>query len=133
MFVDAAAVVAILSDEPEADRCTAALDGFDSEPVTSAVAAWEAAIAISRKLGLPLDVAKTLVTQFLEERGVNFVNLPDPQNALTLSIDAAARFRKGSNKLNLADCFHYACAKTLGIPILSTADEFRSTDVATIP
>lgn len=133
MFVDAAAVVAILSDEPEADRCTAALDGSHSEPVTSAIAAWEASIALSRKFELPPDVTKTLVTNFLDERGVNLVDLPDPQTALTLSIDAAARYRKGSNKLNLADCFHYACAKTLGIPILSTADEFRSTDVATIP
>jgi ribonuclease VapC len=37
MFVDAAAIVAILSDEGEAERCAAAL--IDAiEPITSAIA-----------------------------------------------------------------------------------------------
>ncbi|MCG6859579.1 MAG: type II toxin-antitoxin system VapC family toxin [Salaquimonas sp.] len=133
MFVDAAAIVAILSEEEEAGRCTAALDGRKSEPVTSPIAVWEAAMALSRKLDTPLELSGRLVTRFLDDRGVAVINLPEPQLAIEYSLHAAERYRKGSNKLNLADCFHYACAKALGVLILSTAEEFRSTDIATIP
>jgi ribonuclease VapC len=35
--------------------------------------------------------------------------------------------------LNLGDCLHYACAKHHGVPILATADEFRQTDLQTVP
>src|SRR5207302_1044339 len=47
MFVDAAALVAILSGEPESARCTAALDDAP-DPITSAIAVWEAAVALAR-------------------------------------------------------------------------------------
>lgn len=33
----------------------------------------------------------------------------------------------------LADCFHYACAKHAGVPVLSTADEFCFTDLEVVP
>lgn len=134
MFLDAAAIVAILSDEAEAERCAAALINA-ADPITSAIAVWEAAVALARpdKLAVALDIAGPLVLRFLEDRGVQIRDLPDASDAVALALDAARRFRRGPIRLNLADCFHYACARHYGVPILSTADEFRFTDIQTVP
>jgi ribonuclease VapC len=134
MFVDAAAIVAMLSEEAEAERCAVALiDAAD--PITSAIAVWEAAVALARpdKLGVSLDITGLLVLRFLEDRGVQVRNLPEASEAVALALDAARRFRRGPIRLNLADCFHYACARHYRVPILSTADEFRFTDIETVP
>jgi ribonuclease VapC len=134
MFLDAAAIVAILSDEVEAERCAAALVNA-ADPITSAIAVWEAAVALARpeKLAAPIDITGPLVLRFLEDRGVQIRDLPEASEAAALALDAARRFRRGPNRLNLADCFHYACARHYGVPILSTADEFRATDIETVP
>jgi ribonuclease VapC len=133
MFIDAAAIVAILADEAEAGRCSAALAEAE-HPLTSAIAVWEAAMAVARpeKLDVPVDVAERLVIRFLEDRGIAIRDLPPAAQAVSLSLEAAHRFRRGPTRLNLADCFHYACARHFRVPILSTADEFRATDIETV-
>ena len=134
MFIDAAAIVAILSDEVEARRCAAAIVGA-TDPFTSAIAAWEAAMALSRpeKLVVPVDLSSRIFMRFLEERGIAVRELPPGEDAISLSIEAASRFRNNALRLNMADCFHYACARYYAVPMLSTADEFRLTDLETIP
>jgi ribonuclease VapC len=134
MFLDAAAIVAVLSEESEAERCAAALTSA-ADPITSAIAVWEAAVALARpdKLAVSLDITGPLVLRFLEDRGVHIRDLPEASEAVALALDAARRFRRGPVRLNLADCFHYACARHYGVPILSTADEFRFTDIETVP
>jgi ribonuclease VapC len=134
MFVDAAALVAILSDEAEAGRCSKAVVDA-SECFTSAVAVWEAVMALARrdKLGLPMQTSERFVLDFLNERGIEIRDLPPPHTSVSYSLDAARRFRTGPFKLNLADCFHYACARHYEVPVLSTADEFRLTDLLTVP
>ena len=134
MFVDAAAIVAILADEPEARRCSEALVRAEA-PITSPIAVWEAAMALARadKLDVSIDVSAALVTRFLEERAITVRDLPPHREAMRLSLEAASRFRDKAIRLNLADCFHYACAKHYAVPILSTSEEFRSTDLETVP
>jgi ribonuclease VapC len=134
MFVDAAAIIAILSDEKEANRCSEAIAGA-GERMTSAIAVWEAAVGLARpdKLGISVETSGRMVVRFLEERGIAVSELPEAAQAVALSLSAAQRFRSGANRLNLADCFHYACAKHYEMPILSTADEFRFTDIETVP
>jgi len=129
-FIDAAAIVSILAKEPEASRCAAAILAARA-PFTSAIAVWEAVIALTRKdtLGLPLDESSEIVRSFLRESGVELRQLPPPSEAIGLSTEAARNYRSGRSRLNLADCFHYACARHYGAPILSTADEFRFTDL----
>lgn len=134
MFVDAAAIIAILSDEGEAGRCAAAIASATARS-SSAIAVWEAAIALAsdRKLGIARTDAAELVRRFLDERGIDLVDLPPPIDAVTIATEAAERFGSGRRRLNLADCFHYACARHYGTPILSTADEFRFTDLEVVP
>jgi ribonuclease VapC len=134
VFVDAAAIVAILSEEPEAARCGNAI-ARAADPFTSAIAVWEAAMALCRaeKLGISVETSLKIVNRFLDERAIALRNLPQAQEAAVLSIEAASRFRNNAIRLNLADCFHYACARHHGVPMLSTADEFRLTDLETVP
>jgi len=133
MFVDAAAIVAILSHEPEAQRCGEAIVRA-TNPFTSPIAVWEAAMALCRpeKLGIPVETSLKIVTRFLDERAIALRDFPPAQDTARLSIEAASRFRNNAIRLNLADCFHYACARHHGVAMLSTADEFRLTDLETV-
>ena len=72
MFIDAAAIIAILSEEGEAERCSnALLEATDR--FTSAIAVWEAAVALARpdKFAISVDDSARLVTTFLEERDIS--------------------------------------------------------------
>jgi ribonuclease VapC len=132
-FVDAAAIVAILAAESEADRCAAAITAA-SDPFTSPIAVWEAVISLARpdKFGR-IDRAQTAVHRLLDDCGIELRQMPPPAEAASISTEAARLYRSGRRRLNLADCFHYACARHYGAAILSTDDEFRFTDLETVP
>ncbi|MCD2172923.1 type II toxin-antitoxin system VapC family toxin [Rhizobium sp. C4] len=133
MFVDACAIIAILSDEPEADRISKVLKEARS-PITSPVAILEVVLALSRpdKFGLPMSTVESLVLDFLLERGIEIKDMPPAYETTKLAISAADRYRAGRYGLNLGDCLHYACARHYRVPILATADEFKQTDLETV-
>ena len=66
-------------------------------------------------------------------RGYRTIGCGSPASTAvdTLALDAYLRFGKGRHpaKLNLADCFAYALAKTLDAPLLYKGDDFPLTDV----
>lgn len=134
MFVDARAVIALLSDEPEAERVSDAI-AVAKNPFTSPVAVLEAVLGLARADKFDLSVAKVepIVMEFLEERGIESRDLPPAAEATRLALSAAERYRAGRRGLNLGDCLHYACARYFDVPILATADEFRHTDLDTVP
>ncbi len=134
MFVDACAIIALLSDEAEAVRVSEAIVSA-RQPFTSPVAVLESVLGLARpdKFNLPVPIVETVVTEFLEARKIEVRDLPPASETTRLALIAAQRYRSGRRGLNLGDCLHYACAKFHGVPILATADEFRSTDLETIP
>jgi len=134
MFIDACAIIALLSDEPEADRVSDALISADQR-MTSPVAVLEAALGLARpdKFGLSVEAVEPLILEFLDEWGIEIRDLPPAKETTRLVLSAAHRYRGGRYGLNLGDCLHYACAKFYDVPILATDDEFRQTDLATIP
>jgi ribonuclease VapC len=133
MFVDACAVIAMLSNEPDAERVAAALSGA-KERLTSPVVVLEAVIGLARpdKFNLPIDVVEKIVLEFLEEHSIEIRDLPPAGITTTLALSAAHRYRSGRRGLNLGDCLHYACAKHYDVPILATGGEFRQTDLETV-
>jgi ribonuclease VapC len=133
MFVDASALVALLSGEREAARVSTALETAQ-KPVTSAVAVLETALALARpdKLDLPLDKAERLVRDFLAARGIALCDLPPAADTARLALYAVSNYSNGRHGLNICDCLHYACAKHENIPILATDGEFGETDLRTI-
>lgn len=134
MFVDACAIIALLSDEPEADRVSDALVSAEHR-MTSAVAVLEAALGLARadKFGLSVEAVEPIILEFLDERGIEIRDLPPAMETTHLALSAAHRYCGGRHGLNLGDCLHYACAKFYGVPILATDDEFRQTDLETMP
>lgn len=130
MFVDASALVAILTDEPDAELLEERL-GRSNPRLTSAVGVYETVLAVGRKFGWDLAAAEASVQRFLAESSITIV-LIGPEEARA-ALDAHARFGKGRHpaQLNMGDCFAYACARTHGVPLLYKGGDFSLTDVAT--
>jgi ribonuclease VapC len=129
MFVDASAIVAILTDEPEADLLLQTLEEATA-PITSPIAIHEATLAVSRKRGGGVELAQRDVEDLLREVGIRPVAIaPD---AADHALDAFARYGKGQRhpaQLNMGDCFAYAVAKASQVPLLFKGNDFSQTDI----
>lgn len=130
MFLDASAMVAILTLEDGHQTLASRLDVAQS-PVTSAIAIYEATLAVSRKRRAEIETAGKEVETFLRRIGVSV--LPISADTARLALGAQAAFGKpaGHNaRLNMGDCFAYAMAKQHGVPLLYKGDDFAQTDLA---
>ncbi len=128
MFVDASAIVAILSLEEGHETLAERLDQSRSS-ITSPLARFEAVLAIGRDQRLGLERARGIVSGFLEEAEVTTV--PIDENIAEAALDAHTRYGKGRHpaRLNFGDCFAYAMAKRHGVPLLYKGDDFAHTDL----
>ncbi len=129
LFVDASAMVSILAKE--SDWLALSRTAIRAERlITSAVAVWETVTALHRNHEFPLDLARELMNDLLERYEIRVVAL-DEQTA-SLALDAFERFGKGNHpaRLNMGDCFAYACAKANGAKLLYKGDDFALTDLA---
>lgn len=128
MFVDASALCAILLGEPDADEFAAKLDASD-RPITSAVAVYETVAALLRTGAPSPEDAKAKVDELMRRARMETVPIGGVERDAALS--AMARFGKGRHpaRLNMGDCFAYACAKTRGVPLLYKGDDFALTDI----
>lgn len=129
MFVDASAIVAILTREADADELADALDTARS-PITSAIAVFEATLGVCRKRHASVAEAQEDVSDFLKTAGVQTVSITSKEAEVAL--DAFSRYGKGRGhpaQLNLGDCFAYAVAKTYRTPLLFKGEDFTKTDI----
>ena len=129
MFVDASALCAVLLSEPDG----AALDtiiALSPRKQTSAVAVFETVLAVARSMGGDVSMARRDVGDYLAVSDIELVSIGEDE--MTRALDAFDRFGKGRHpaRLNMGDCFAYACAKTRGVPLLFKGDDFSQTDVA---
>jgi len=125
IVVDSSALIAIIFDEPEANRFSDIV-AEDGAPHASAFTLFETRTVLSfrggsarlRQLQHWLDTAKVLSVAFDERQSV-------------LALDAYQRWGKGNHPagLNLGDCAAYAPAKSLDAPLLFKGDDFARTDV----
>ncbi len=129
MFVDASAIVAILTREAEAGELADALDAARS-PITSPVAVFEATLGICRKRHASVREAQEDVTEFLGTAGVRTVSITGKEAEAAL--DAFSRYGKGRGhpaQLNMGDCFAYAVATTNRTTLLFKGEDFNKTDI----
>jgi len=89
MFVDASAIVAILTREADADELADALDAARS-PITSPVAAFEATLGVCRKRHASVAEAQEDVSEFLGTAGVRTVSITGKEAEAAL--DAFSRY-----------------------------------------
>jgi ribonuclease VapC len=128
IFVDASAIVAITMEEdgfePLSDRLSRAASAW-----TSPLAVYEAVTAISRIRQIPPAIAGHELAESLDILGIAVTTVP-PEDG-DAAVDAFQRFGKGHHPaaLNMGDCFAYACAKRLGLPLLYKGDDFALTDI----
>lgn len=141
MFVDASVLVAIFNQEDdwaEWETRVASLTSIAVSPIVK----LEAALAISREASRRsenkgksraelLIEARAFLDVYLSALGANEVAISaDIGNG---AIDAAAAYGKivgHKAALNLGDCFSYACAKSLNLPLLYKGSDFSETDLA---
>lgn len=128
MFVDASAWAAMLLEEPEAEAFRLKL--LDAGDITtSAIANWETVRAVAREAvgGMPSAMRRLAVLQSTSGARV----LPIGVAEQAVALEAHVRFGKGVHpaKLNMGDCFAYACAKVHGVPLLYKGDDFALTDI----
>ena len=128
MFLDASAMIAIIAREDDAASLTARLDQADAV-FTSPIAVYESVLGLARVSGTSIADATAVLDRFLAE--VNATIVPIDASRGREAIAAFARFGKGRHgaALNLGDCFVYACARTLDVPLLCKGDDFPQTDI----
>lgn len=128
MFIDASALCAILLSEPEAGVFQLRI--VDAEvAVTSPVAVWETVRALVCEAELDTTSAHQMVSRFLLGARVDVVEITQADG--NEAVSAFARFGKGRHpaRLNMGDCFAYACAKSRGVPLLYKGEDFARTDI----
>jgi len=125
MVIETSALVAMLTNEPEAERFEAAVEA-DPVRMMSTASYLEAATVVEQRFGEPGGRELDL---WLHRAGVDLVSVDAEQADVARS--AYRRFGKGRNRagLNYGDCFAYALAKVSGEPLLYKGDDFAHTDI----
>lgn len=127
--VDSSALIAIMLDEPQ----RAALADRLSQPgrsVISAANVLEATMVASSRFGeAGYDALMGLVAV------ADMVVMPVDNEQLAGATLAWRRFGRSRHaaQLNFGDCFAYALAAHLEVPLMCVGDDFARTDLALVP
>jgi ribonuclease VapC len=116
IFIDASAFVAIIRREPGATDLALAVD---ADP------------ALGRPPARGIAEGLAEVTRYCA--ALDIVVVPFEADEAREAVDAHQRYGKGTGhpaRLNMGDCFAYACAKTNAARLLYKGDDFIHTDLA---
>jgi ribonuclease VapC len=128
MVIDSSAIIAIVLNEPEADRFQSALKS-DRKRLVSAASVLESSIVLEHRFG---EEGDRLLDHLIAGLAIEIVSVNLEQ--LAAARVAHHRFGRGRHKarLNFGDCFSYALAKVSGEPLLYKGNDFALTDLAAI-
>lgn len=128
MFVDASAIVAMLAGEADASELSLGFTRAEAIS-TSTLAVYEAVLGLSRAQRISISDAETAVGDLLTHAGAEII--PITAEIGRAAIRAFERYGRGRHpaRLNMGDCFAYACARALGVPLLFKGDDFSQTDI----
>ena len=128
MLVDASAIIAIIAEEDDGAHLAARLAKTDKVWIC-AITIYESVVGLAKQ-DRSLELAKNLVAMFAANTRAQVV--PIDGKIGQAAVDAFTTYGKGRHKaaLNMGDCFVYACAKSLGAPLLFKGDDFGHTDIA---
>jgi ribonuclease VapC len=126
VIVDSSALVSILRQEPDA---RAFADALERAPIVrvSAATLLETSLVIGPRRQAELE-------ELIDSAAMEVVPFDGAQ--WQVAWGAHATYGRGSGspaRLNLGDCFSYALAKHLGMPLLFKGDDFTHTDVEPAP
>ena len=128
MFLDASAMIAIIARESDAAELTQRLRQA-SEVHTSPIAIYESVLGLARLGDASVPDAQIILERFLEQVEAQIVPITAAIGRGALS--AFDRYGRGRHPaaLNMGDCFAYACARELDLPLLFKGDDFPLTDI----
>jgi ribonuclease VapC len=125
MVIDTSAIIAILLNEPVADRLVLAIER-DRTRLVSAATVIEASLVVLGRYGEAGDPQLDRLLRSIDA-GIE----PVDEEQVELARDAALRFGRSRHAaaLNYGDCFSYALSVARGEPLLFVGDDFAKTDV----
>jgi ribonuclease VapC len=125
LIIDSSALLALIFDEPEADRVAEAIAGCDRLGI-GAPTLTETGIVLASRLG---DDSELLLARLVE--GLDLAVIPFTAAHGRASRAAFARFGRGPHPaaLNFGDCLTYAIAKLAEAPLLFVGNDFAQTDL----
>jgi ribonuclease VapC len=125
MVIDTSALVAMLTDEPDAELLEARV-ADDPVRTMSRASYLETAIVIESRFG---DSGGRELDLWLHRASVSLVAVDADQAEVARA--AYRQYGKGRHRagLNYGDCFSYALAKVSGQPLLFKGDDFGRTDI----
>ncbi|WP_213979192.1 type II toxin-antitoxin system VapC family toxin [Sphingomonas sp. dw_22] len=131
LFVDASAVVAMMSKEPDALELADRI-GQASRLLWSPIVKWEAAVALSRlQKYATVHSARSDVFAFGQEYEIELMTIGEDESEIAFEAFRLYGKRSGhAARLNMGDCFAYACARANNARLLYKGDDFSKTDLA---
>lgn len=129
MVLDTSAIIAILRDEPERRQFNEAIESAQTRSLSTA-SFVECSMILESRYGadgvrdLDLLIAKA-----------NVIQMPVDEEQAQLARRAFQKYGKGRHPagLNFGDCFSYALARALDLPLLFKGNDFSQTDVECHP
>lgn len=142
MFIDSSVIVAILGREPGHEELEKRLADVGGGFVVSPLVKFEASVALARQKAMAkaangkpspdlVREAQRAVDAFVEDIAATEMSVSPEVGRYAL--EASAVYGKAighSADLNFGDCFSYACAKVLEVPLLYKGNDFSHTDLA---
>lgn len=124
MIIDSSALVAIVLQEPAAERLLQRMRDASFLAIGAATL-LETGIVLSARLN---DDARGLLARVLQESGITVVDVTEAH--FGVAMDAWLRYGKGRHpaSLNFGDCMSYAISVVAGAPLLCVGDDFPQTD-----
>ena len=130
IVVDTSAIVAILKVEPDAELLADAIER-DPAPIISAISVMECSIVMRAAKLLSDSDAEARLDQMLSRAGIQIQDVTAEHLAIARA--AHVQYGKGTGhpaQLNFGDCFAYALAKAMDVPLLYKGNDFAQTDIA---
>lgn len=125
IVIDSSALIAVTFDERSAGQLLAALAAAVG-PVISAATLVEACIVAAARLGPDGPEA---IRTLLDAAGAT--TIPVDEHQAQLAVEAWIRYGRGNHpaQLDYGDCFSYALAAHLDVPLLCVGADFERTDL----
>jgi len=138
MFVDTSVFIAILKEEPETFAFSEKMERTWS--IHTSVFVVHEAVSVQTRLNAGgrdkpfkeehFDAAVGIVNEIINDYDIRVMSIDS--NVARIALEALKRYGRGSGhraKLNMGDCFSYACAKAHNLPLLFKGNDFIHTDV----
>jgi ribonuclease VapC len=132
IVVDSSAVIAIFRQEHDAEDFARSI-ATDDDPVMSAANLVETSIVLRGLKEIAPERAERWLDDFIAAAGIRIE--PVTADQANAARSAHLQFGKGTGHgaaLNYGDCFAYALAKAMEVPLLCKGNDFRLTDIGIV-